>query len=440
MAGLFDTPSKTPEELEKEKQRLRLQNRLGIQPGELEPTAEVKAPPAETTEEVEDSEAPLPEEDSEEPSTGPGAEVKPPLLPGQVKKVGLPNKKDFEAKLTTDKERLATLGKISDKLPEDVKSTYQNKISDYERRIERAERLYNEREDRLNWAQTAQLLGNALTQLAAGYYGLKTGYDMSGVKFSQVDWEKKLDRTFDQYDRDTNRFVKQKESTESDFSRAQEKQAERAQQEKKDLQSKYEKEDEYQQRGKQKYAEQRLEAEKFNAEQENKTLLQNLKNDGKAATPKSTASEDRRQRDVLNMQEREVAKAEKLVGGDVPKMKKPEDKINSLRSFLKARGISTEEAKKLEESDDMLYTTDKERVQRLNSKASELLGQMKSDLKASQEGYVNRTPPKGNDNAAPKEQSTDGGKVRVRDKNGKEYKLPKAQLKEAISKGFTLVE
>lgn len=42
------------------------------------------------------------------------------------------------------------------------------------------------------YAQAAEALGNALAQYAAGLYGAKHGVDMSGVRYSQVDWQKNL--------------------------------------------------------------------------------------------------------------------------------------------------------------------------------------------------------------------------------------------------------
>lgn len=47
------------------------------------------------------------------------------------------------------------------------------------------------------WMQVAQQLGNALLQLGAGAYGMKHGLDMSGVKFSQGDWESRLKNRLD---------------------------------------------------------------------------------------------------------------------------------------------------------------------------------------------------------------------------------------------------
>lgn len=42
------------------------------------------------------------------------------------------------------------------------------------------------------WAHLGETLGNAMTQYAAGLYGAKHGVDISGVKYSQTDWEARM--------------------------------------------------------------------------------------------------------------------------------------------------------------------------------------------------------------------------------------------------------
>jgi hypothetical protein len=58
--------------------------------------------------------------------------------------------------------------------------------------------IYNRAVEQNRWGEVAEKVGQALTQLGAGYYGLKSGVDMSGLKFAQTDWEKRYDRLLDE--------------------------------------------------------------------------------------------------------------------------------------------------------------------------------------------------------------------------------------------------
>lgn len=59
--------------------------------------------------------------------------------------------------------------------------------------------LYNDRKGKLEWGEVAETLGHALSRLAAGMYGMRTGYDLSGMKFDQTDWAKRYDQAFNEY-------------------------------------------------------------------------------------------------------------------------------------------------------------------------------------------------------------------------------------------------
>lgn len=399
-----------------------LQKPAAIQPVAEKPETEKVPPVAEASADA------LPE--APKAQTEPTAEQKDKPTPASgIHTIGLPSKEDFKTHVTDASERKDKLEAVAMKLPEEVRGEYTKKIDEYADRIKDAEYLYNQREERLNWGQTFELLGQALTQLAAGWYGMKTGYDLSGLKFNKVDWEKRLDRSFEKYDKDTNRFLKQQENTESSMERAENQATRTGEEEKKNLRNQYEKEDTLAVNQQGEYNKQNFETRKFNAAEQNKATLQSSK-------PANTSREDRRERDILGQKEKEVSKAEKLLTGDLPKLKHDSDKVKSLRSFLEARGIKGDELKKLESADDMIYTTDKERVDRLGSKASELLGKMKDDFGAAQKQYINRSP-----STAPAEQPTKAsGKVKVEDKDGNQFMLPEEQLDEALRSGYKQVD
>lgn len=60
--------------------------------------------------------------------------------------------------------------------------------------------VYEKNKGTVQWAQLADTLGKAFTQLAAGMYGMRTGTDMSGVKFKPSDWSDKYRRLIDEYE------------------------------------------------------------------------------------------------------------------------------------------------------------------------------------------------------------------------------------------------
>jgi len=88
--------------------------------------------------------------------------------------------------------------------------------------LERLNQLPEARQNaqtRTEWAQLAEKVGHALTQIGAGMYGLKHGVDMSGVKFDKTDWAsvldkrlKILDTEMGQLERELGREVAQEET------------------------------------------------------------------------------------------------------------------------------------------------------------------------------------------------------------------------------------
>lgn len=60
--------------------------------------------------------------------------------------------------------------------------------------------------NRNEWMQVAEKVGHALAQYGAGLQGVRTGVDMSGLKFDKVDWERRLDRIQASLNSDLNRM------------------------------------------------------------------------------------------------------------------------------------------------------------------------------------------------------------------------------------------
>lgn len=113
-------------------------------------------------------------------------------------------------------EALAKLDKISYSLPSEQRAAFDNRRKEIQSLVDDAEARFKGREQTAQYAQVADILGQAMAKLGAGYYGLKTGYDLSGVPFKTQDWQKELDRIYDHYDKTVTRNLKQKESVEQD--------------------------------------------------------------------------------------------------------------------------------------------------------------------------------------------------------------------------------
>lgn len=86
------------------------------------------------------------------------------------------------AKVTVD-----YLTQEAEDLPEDQRDKFNAKIDDLKK-------VYDSAKDRTEWAEVGEKFGNALAGLGAAMYGVKHGYDMSGLKFDKTDWDKKYDR------------------------------------------------------------------------------------------------------------------------------------------------------------------------------------------------------------------------------------------------------
>jgi hypothetical protein len=58
--------------------------------------------------------------------------------------------------------------------------------------------IYKQAKKQKQYGELAETIGQALIQLGAGYSGLKTGTDMSGLKFNRSNWEKQYDQLLDE--------------------------------------------------------------------------------------------------------------------------------------------------------------------------------------------------------------------------------------------------
>lgn len=90
---------------------------------------------------------------------------------------------DFDIKTALKKSIIADIQSPElTKAKKDIENEYKQALSEYK-----------QDKDAAKWGRIAESLGQALTQLGAGAYGLKHGVDLSGIKFDKADWKSNID-------------------------------------------------------------------------------------------------------------------------------------------------------------------------------------------------------------------------------------------------------
>ena len=89
--------------------------------------------------------------------------------------------------------------KSSQLLPED-QEFFRKHLAGLRQRALDARQEYQENKNRTEWLSLAETLGHALTQLGAARQGLRSGVDMSGLKFNKNDWNNNYNRLLKELD------------------------------------------------------------------------------------------------------------------------------------------------------------------------------------------------------------------------------------------------
>lgn len=97
-------------------------------------------------------------------------------------------------KVSDVRSLIAELGQVKTELDAPQQKAFEQRRKELASDLAEAQKLYEEQKGRTETAELISLLGRAATQLGAGLYGMKSGLDMSGVKFSPVDWSQSYDR------------------------------------------------------------------------------------------------------------------------------------------------------------------------------------------------------------------------------------------------------
>jgi hypothetical protein len=83
---------------------------------------------------------------------------------------------------------LAELKTYKDELPADRQKFYDEQLQKLQSDKQQLFNAYREDRRTLDWARLGETFAKAIAKLGAAWQGLKTGVDMSGVKFDPIDW------------------------------------------------------------------------------------------------------------------------------------------------------------------------------------------------------------------------------------------------------------
>lgn len=145
--------------------------------------------------------------------------VEPLLKPAYVKSISENDIKKIDDAVAVLQEKLSNL---SYDLPKSDQQIFLNKLDELDKKYNEAYNLYEKRKDRIEAAQVFDILAKAVAQLFVGLHGMNTGYDISGLKFEPIDWERKIDRLFAEFDKTSRHILEQKEGIRRDYSTARE--------------------------------------------------------------------------------------------------------------------------------------------------------------------------------------------------------------------------
>lgn len=119
--------------------------------------------------------------------------------------INVPKKKEQEQSKAYLKSLDKYIKELSNRdLTEDP--TIQTYLDDISMRIKQADDDYRKSVNKAEWGSLMETFSNALFNIGAGAYGLKHGVDMSGIKFSKTDWDKKIDKAMADLERKQSKF------------------------------------------------------------------------------------------------------------------------------------------------------------------------------------------------------------------------------------------
>jgi hypothetical protein len=83
-----------------------------------------------------------------------------------------------------------------------------------------AKEQYQKDKETLEWREAIEKFSNAIGQLGAAFYGSKHNVDLSNLKLSTTDWDRKLDRVQREYELDLNRLQAAQEKSDDRTAKA----------------------------------------------------------------------------------------------------------------------------------------------------------------------------------------------------------------------------
>ena len=122
---------------------------------------------------------------------------------------GISNDKNKPTKAPTLEEQIDAISTaMHTKTPKHLKAV---EVEDFQDKYDEVQDWYDDMKDRLGKAELAETVGHAIAQLGAGWVGLNTGRDMTGLKFNKTNWDKKMDTAFAEFKHKRARIDKQEQ-------------------------------------------------------------------------------------------------------------------------------------------------------------------------------------------------------------------------------------
>lgn len=118
--------------------------------------------------------------------------------------------------LTTEEQRFEQAIGVDKNAPGGVEGQLDARekaiTDDWKRQKQALTDTFNAAKDRIGWSEALTLLSTGIARLGAGLYGMRTGVDVSGIKFDYYDWSKDYSRLIDEFNVKLNTAEKGAES------------------------------------------------------------------------------------------------------------------------------------------------------------------------------------------------------------------------------------
>lgn len=373
------------------------------------------------------------EEEKKEEEVEPAEQVEPEAIAmGEVREEEkspefIEAKKLVAQKVKVPEEFESTLKNLLDNPPEVGKEDWtQEDEAKWNAKITSLQDIYKKARESADWGKVAEKVGHALTQFFAARAGLRSGVDMSGLKFDKTDWESHNNRLMEELKTDVG-IVERERKGEYDMVQSARSAMDRYREKVAAARDKL---------GDAKYRadieniRNQLDTDKFMSDQERRAKEAELRNlqkqqaDAARAAAKNEREDAKKNEKAAEMREKSLRRVQSFIGSAKNPAKKDDPfVIRARQEFVQGRlGTNEEFDTMLEQADDAGWRSVTERAKFL-----ELLNDEKYSA-PSRETTASASATSGNTN-----------RVRVRAPNGQEAYVDRSKLQDYINKGAVIV-